>query len=148
MITRAIAALVLASVGASLGAGCTVNHAYLVEPAALSASTELIPARRVKGGDAVAVRAACLDRATAQPQADGTTRVVSRAKSRMLDAGIALTLVGSALSIAGAVVFFSGLESRDARYTTGLVLAPSAEPLMIAGTVLWILALRRHPQER
>lgn len=141
---RAVAALVVAS----LGAGCTVNHAYVIEPAALSSTAELVPARRVKGGAPVELRASAIDRATAQPQPDGTTRVVARAKSRLLDAGIALTLVGSAISIAGSVVFFTGLESRDVRYTTGLVLAPSAEPLMIAGTVLWILALRRYPQER
>lgn len=133
---------------ALLTTACTVNHAYVVDPAALAAPGEFVPARRVKGGAPVEVRASSIDRVTAQAQPDGTTRVVARAKSRMLDAGVALTLIGSALSIAGAAVFFSGLESRDARYTTGLVIAPSAEPIMIVGTALWILALRRHPQER
>jgi hypothetical protein len=129
-------------------AGCTVNHAYVVDPAALAAPGEFVAARRAKGGAAVEVRASAIDRASAQPQPDGTTRVVARARSRNLDAGVAMTLIGSAISIAGTIVFFTGLESRDIRYTTGLILAPSAEPLMIVGTVLWILALRRHPQER
>jgi hypothetical protein len=137
------------TVGLALAAqtlsGCMVRHDYLVRDEQLSSGAPVIPAQRVKGGDAVELDAQTLT--TRTPLGDGTTRVTSAKRSRMVDAGIWLTWIGSGISIVGSGLFFAGLGSRDARYDVGLVMAPSAEPLMIAGTVLWVLGLKRHPQE-
>ncbi|HEY7955173.1 MAG TPA: hypothetical protein VII38_07760 [Polyangia bacterium] len=75
-----------------------------------------------------------------------TTRSTTRSAYQrpMVKAGIALTAIGSAISIAGTILYFS--TSGDP-HTTGLILAPSAEPLMITGTVLWVVGLIRAPHD-
>jgi hypothetical protein len=129
--------------------GCWVKHAYLLDPPELARASTLpigdtVAATREKDGQAVRVRVETLKPETARP-AGARVRVVSAAHSRMVLAGSLLTWIGSAISIAGTVM---ALATHDGDvHTAGLVLAPSAEPLMITGTVLWVVGAIRHPQE-
>jgi hypothetical protein len=135
---------------AALLPGCVIPHAYLLAPedAARVSSVEVVPAVREKNGQAVQLRAATVEMKTATPQADGRVRVRSAVKSRFVTAGAVLTLVGSGISIAGGLIFFIGLARNDSTLMNiGYGLAPSAEPMMITGTVMWVVGLRRHPQE-
>jgi hypothetical protein len=65
----------------------------------------------------------------------------SPAARRLVTAGTALTVVGSAMSVTGTVLYFT--TDGDARWT-GAGLAAAAEPLMIAGTVLWVVGAMRR----
>lgn len=47
----------------------------------------------------------------------------------------------------GTALLVATWNSGGPGHTAGWVLAPSAEPIMIAGTVLWILASKRPPME-
>lgn len=135
---RLLLALLLATTG------CTVGHLYTVEPAALAGAADPLPAVRVKDGASVQLRAADVVRSSAQP--DGARlRVKTRRYSPMITAGSILTWIGSAVSVTGTVMFLA--TSTGDVHTAGLIIAPSAEPMMITGTVLWIVGLLRHPEE-
>ena len=138
----------------ALTPACTsVPHAYYVDVSEATRVQPLTPAdraqtlvaaRRAKGGAEVRVRADTIDFAGAK--LEGTElRVVSRAKSPMLVAGQVLTWVGTAISITGTLLFLIVPDGN--LHTAGFITAPSAEPLMITGTVLWVLSLLKHPQE-
>ena len=127
---------------------CTVPHAYLIAPENAAPKQASINAVRVKDGRSVVIRGETIDPLGALPQPDGRVRVVSRGKSRMVTAGSLMTWIGSAISIAGTVVFFVGYARNDSTLMqAGYITAPSAEPIMITGTVLWVLGARAHPQE-
>jgi hypothetical protein len=73
-----------------------------------------------------------------------------RHTTAMVTAGQVLTFVGTAISLTGTAMFlatdnFSGSGPVN---TTGLVLAPAAEPIMIAGTVLWVVGLIKAKEQR
>jgi hypothetical protein len=131
---------------ALLGSGCWVSHRYVVDAAELQRGQEVVAATRVKDGAQVRLRASTIDPASWEPQPTQppTVKVKSKARSSMVLAGSLLTWIGSAISITGTVLYFAG--SGDL-HTAGLITAPSAEPLMITGTVLWVVGLIRHPQE-
>jgi hypothetical protein len=133
-----------ALVAALLLAGCTVGHAYTVDRAALASGIDPIPAVRIQDGAAVRVHAADIDRSSLRVDGERPT-VKTRRYSPMVTAGSVLTWIGSAISIAGTTMFLA-TNTGDV-HLAGLILAPSAEPLMIAGTVLWIVGLIRHPEE-
>jgi hypothetical protein len=71
--------------------------------------------------------------------------VKSRAPNRMMTAGSALTWIGTAISVAGTVLFL-GFSDFD-KHWAGAGLALSAEAVMWTGTGLWIGGAGRHPQE-
>lgn len=109
--------------------------------AALAASPPAtIPAEREtpKGRFAVRLRTASL---RGGPK-DGV--VESRAYSAMVTSGAVLTIFGSAISVVGAGLFWG---AKGDAHIAGAALAGSGEPFMIAGSVLWVVGLNRHPQE-
>jgi len=128
-------------------AGCVTSREYVVDGAALSSGAQLLPGVRARDGRAVSVQAWTVDRASAADAGQGQVRVRARAFNRKLVAGSVLTWVGSAISIAGTAMLVATWNSGGPLYTTGWVMAPTAEPIMIAGTVLWILALKHPPME-
>jgi hypothetical protein len=71
-------------------------------------------------------------------------RIVSRTHSDTVTQGSALTWVGTPISVAGTLMIILG---SGAIKGAGYAMAVSAEPLMITGTVLWIIGLMKHPQE-
>ncbi len=135
-----------AALTALVAAACTVERSYLIDPATGAqlvqpgAPAASIPAVRER--DHVAVR---LDPSAISASVVRGARVVARGRSRLVAAGIPLTFVGTAVSLVGTALFFA--VPSGGVHTLGLALTPSAEPLMIAGTVLWIVGLNRPPFE-
>lgn len=75
---------------------------------------------------------------------DTTSVVTTRAVGKMTTAGIVLTFAGTALSLVGSGLFFG---TKGTTRTVGAVLAGSGEAPMIAGSVMWVLGLKRYPAE-
>jgi hypothetical protein len=125
-------------------AGCVTSREYVVET--IETDGPLI-ATRVKDGRPVILKNETIDWATAREVDSGHKRVTAKALNKRLIAGSVLTWVGTAISIAGTAMLVATWNNHNDLYTTGWVLAPSAEPIMIAGTVLWILALKHPPME-
>ena len=152
--TRSTFALAAALVVALGAAGCTTHEAYLVERAPLVALARLpadappaaVPAVRASDGRATFVRARALafDPLHADALPPGPSRVEARSLNRLIAAGSALTWIGTAISLAGTVVFAAG---GDALRLPGGLIALSAEPLMWTGTALWIVGALGHPAE-
>jgi hypothetical protein len=128
-------------------AGCVTSRDYVVDGAALQSGVEWLPGARVKDGRAVNVRASTVDRASAADAGNGQVRVKAKALNKKLILGSVLTWVGTAISLTGTAFLVATWNNHNDLYTAGWVLAPSAEPIMIAGTVLWILALKHPPME-
>lgn len=139
--------------------GCYVSDRYLIGEPQLAQASALpagerahvaVPAVRARDGKPVFVRADALPApdATAGSVADGTSPgrrlVTARRYSPLVTAGAVLTYIGSVASVAGSIGFFASDE--PLRLAFGL-LALSAEPPMIVGSVLWVLGLNRRPQE-
>jgi hypothetical protein len=142
-VLRNLGALALAA----WAAGCVTSRDYVVDGAQLSSQAEILPGARAKDGRPVGVRAWTIDRASASDAGAGRVKVTARALNRKLIAGSVLTWVGTAISITGTAMLVASWNDHGPLYTTGWVLAPVAEPIMIAGTVLWILALQHPPME-
>lgn len=152
----------LASAIALSASGCYVSDRYLISEPQLAQAAALpageragvaLPAVRARDGRPVFVRADALPPPDstargASAVADGTTPgrrlVTARRYSPMVTAGAVLTYIGSVASVAGSIGFFASDE--PLRLAFGL-LALSAEPPMIVGSVLWVLGLNRRPQE-
>jgi hypothetical protein len=125
--------------------GCVVSEKYMIAAGDLQ-STGIIPAERVKHPAQVQIFGDTIDRRSAKPMGD---RVQVRAgrKSQKLLAGHLLTWIGTAISLTGNALFIAYYGQDNPQYYSGIGLTASAEPLMIVGTILWILALREHPAE-
>jgi hypothetical protein len=139
-----------------LGA-CSVTTRYTATPEQLAqaaqvpadeAATTALPVYRLVGANKppkpVYVRAE--DLRAAQPEtlvAAAAPTVRSRRYSPMVTAGVTLTTIGSIISVVGSVIYFASPDNQLA----GGIVALSAEPMMITGTVLWIVGLMRPPQE-
>jgi hypothetical protein len=131
--------------------GCVTTEKYLISgdslrrlqamPVAERASLA-VPATRQ--GKPVLVRGSTLQIDDAS-RSENSLEVKSRAPNRMMTAGSALTWIGTAISVAGTVLFlaFSDFD----RHWAGAGLALSAEAVMWTGTGLWIAGAGRHPQE-
>lgn len=139
--------------------GCWVSERYLVTPEQIDqarqvpapeAATTALPVQRYAGppgrgqaGKAVLLRTEAL--AQAQPEPGSPPTVVrSRRYSPVVTAGAVLTGVGTVLSVGGTILYFA--TSGDL-HTVGGVVALSAEPMMLAGTLMWIFGILRPPQE-
>lgn len=156
----ALAGALTAALAAALTLnGCWVSERYLITPEQLDqarqvpaseATTTALPVHRYAGpagrgqaGKAVFLRAEAL--VLAQPEPGGPPAVVrSRRYSPVVTAGAVLTGVGTVISVAGTILYFAG--SGDL-HTVGGVVALSAEPMMLAGTLMWIFGILRPPQE-
>jgi hypothetical protein len=126
-------------------AGCMVSERYIIP---VAATGPLIPATRVKRPAQVQIYADTIDRSSMKPQADPSlVEVRAGRKSPKLLAGHLLTWIGTAISLTGNALFIAYYGQNNAEYYSGIGLTASAEPLMIVGTILWILALREHPAE-
>jgi hypothetical protein len=132
-------------------AGCLTGDHYYVAQTALDAADRLspderahtaLPARERKTGKTAFVRSSTIDERGAVE--NGEVAIRARAPSRMILAGSILTWVGSAISIGGTLMWL--LTSKGPVYDAGIGLTASAEPIMIAGTVLWIVGGLRHPE--
>ncbi len=152
MRTALYAAAVLVT-GCTLGAGCTVGDRYLVAGDHFTAVQIMTPtererhavvAHRAKNGQEAYVRANSFSLGEAVPRSDGRVAVPTRLPSRRIKVGNALVWVGTPLSIAGLLMVILG---HDAVRWSGIALAAVAEPVMIAGTVLWVQGSNAHPQE-
>jgi len=137
--------------------GCSVSVPYIATPTILPQVTSLppeqqeqtaVPVSRAKDLKPVYVRASALIPALQlQPSAassSGPVLLPTRRYSPMVTAGVVLTGIGSALSVAGTVLFFA---NGGAYRSAGGPVALSGEPPMILGTVLWIMGIMRPPQE-
>ena len=143
-----IAALALCLGGCYVTERYHVSQSHLTQAAALSPAERAVtavPAQREKDGRPVYVRADALP-APADPDvpAEAFLRITTRRYSPMVTAGAVLTVIGSVVSVAGSIGFFTADGSLG---TTFGLLALSAEPPMIIGSVLWVLGLHRRPQE-
>ncbi len=127
-------------------AGCMSHESYsialqpLAEAQALASDARAhaaIPAIRLHDGHAVYLSGTRIDATTTSP-------VTIVAPSRLVKAGVILTLVGTAISLAGSGLYFFGAGRTR---LAGEILAPGAEPLMISGTILWIVGALRPPGE-
>jgi hypothetical protein len=134
-----------------LWTGCSVSVPYIATPTILPQVTSLPPEeqeRTAKDLKPVYVRASALMPALQlQPGAAssaGPVLLPTRRYSPMVTAGVVLTSIGSALSVAGTVLFFA---NGGAYRSAGGPVALSGEPPMILGTVLWIMGIMRPPQE-
>ncbi len=132
---------------------CTVGDRYFVPADTWQRITALspnerahtvAPVTRVKRAMRADVLTSAFSEREAEPQHDGRFVVPTRMKSRKLVLGSALVWIGTPLSFAGLAMVIWG--SGAVRYA-GMGLAGGAEPLMIAGTVLWVQAANSHPQE-
>ncbi len=132
---------------------CTVGDRYLV-PAETWARIQAIPldlrphtvapVQRVKKAMPANVMTSAFSPGEAQAQPDGAYIVPTRMHSRKLVLGSTLVWIGTPLSLAGLAMVIWG--SGAVRYS-GIALSTAAEPIMIAGTVLWVQAANSHPQE-
>lgn len=132
---------------------CSVGDRYVVAPETLASIHALsiqqrentaAPAQRAKDRRAADVRASTFALAEAQPDAEGQVVMQTRMPSRRLTLANVLVWTGTPPSIAGLLMVIVG---RGAVRWSGLALAAAAEPVMIAGTVLWVKAANAHPQE-
>ena len=149
--------------------GCTITDRYVLDADTARraqtlppASDEPIPATRQ--GKPVLVRSSTLDfrdarvtergerserkRGNAEPVArpsQNSVEVKARARSPMMTAGSTLVWIGTAISVAGTVLFFAYGDFD--KHWAGAGLALSAEAVMWTGTALWIVAAGKHPQE-
>lgn len=141
---RALCALALA-------AGCAVGEPYYVTHADLARARTLppdapVPAHRVRHHVPTQVRAGTLRLDGAVRVDDWKAQVWAGERSPMLTWGHALTWVGTAVSLAGTALFLA-TQTGSTPWVAGIATAAAAEPLMIAGTVLWIRAVRKRPAE-
>ena len=150
-------------------AACTETRTYIVDAAALAElralspaarAKTLIPAQRVTPPNAkvtkdnsgpAQVKAAALVSGRELSSDGGRVVIETRARNRLLEAGHALTWIGSAISIAGTALFLPNVLRRtpeeEQRFLIGGPIALGAEPIMWAGTALWVLGTMRPPQE-
>jgi hypothetical protein len=126
---------------------CVVAPHYVVTRTDYDSGAPTIPARRVKGDLPVTLASDSILRDKTVPLDEARLRVRAGRKSGKLLAGHVLTWIGTPISIVGTILFLTDLDLRGAQFITGLVMAGSAEPLMIAGTVLWIQGSREHKGE-
>lgn len=155
---------VLRTFGALLVLGassCYVTESYLVSPQQLAQVAALpeaeraitaVPVTHAAKGRPVWVRADALTpsptsdaQASPPPSPDATGRVQVRTRrySPMVTAAVILTGIGTVASIAGTIGFFVGKDSVSTAFG---ILALSAEPPMMIGTILWPLGIVRAPQ--
>ena len=138
------------STGTYLVDRCVADAAQATPVDGLVSSPAPIPAVRHKGGQAVWLRPQTLQwQHRVDDPADPThVRVQARAYNPLVTAGSALTWVGTTISLVGTGIFFARLnQPTDALFFTGAGLAVSAEPLMWAGTILWLVGGGRRPME-
>jgi hypothetical protein len=126
---------------------CVVAPHYVVNRADYDSGAPAIPARRVKGDVPVTLASDAILRDKTVPLDDARLRIRAGRKSGKVLAGHILTWVGTPISIVGTILFLTDLDLRGAQFITGLVMAGAAEPLMIAGTVVWIQGSREHRGE-
>jgi hypothetical protein len=132
---------------------CTVGDRYLVPADTWARIQALSPAqrthtaatvRRVKGDLRADVLTSAFSDREAVQRPDGAYVVPTRLPSRRLVLGSTLVWIGTPISIAGLAMVIWG---SDAVRWSGIALSGAAEPVMIAGTVLWVQAAGSHPQE-
>lgn len=137
-----------------LSAGCVSEDRYVIQHHDLAQvqqsaqRSELVNAVRASDRKPVRVRVLALQQETIAPHGDGTFQVRARAKNPIITAGSVLTWTGTAISLIGTAIFAIGKVKDDqALFYLGGISALSAEPLMWAGTGLWIYGAMRPPYE-
>jgi hypothetical protein len=131
--------------------GCAAGEKYYVDTDELARARTLPPeapvkAKRVKYLVDTQVRAGTLDLAGIEQVDAYKVKVRASAPSKMVFAGHLLTWTGTALSIAGTLLFVL-TPTHSPAWLAGVITAASGEPFMISGTVVWILGLKRRPAE-
>jgi hypothetical protein len=136
---------------ALLLSGCLVGQRYRVARGTWDALIRLAPeerarvavaARREPSGPAIWVRGSSLLPGPADSGPE--VRVAARRYSGMVTAGSILTWVGSAVSVAGSVLYFT---AGGGWRVAGAAMAGAAEPVMMTGTVLWVVGGLKHADE-
>jgi len=148
--TRSTRFLVLAASCAATA--CSVRNDYTVHAGDVrTARAEArpgatVPALRFDGAKPVQLR---LDAVPPGVEAgpSETVRVQTRTYSPMVTAGSALTWVGTVISLAGTIAYFSTSDAQHDVHLAAAIVAASAEPIMLAGTGLWIGGSLAHPSE-
>ena len=137
----------------AVAGGCYHSEAYRVDAADLARARSLaagpgpeviLPARRAKDDRPVELRLATITAAPTAPS--GLVTVETRALHPQATAGSLMTWIGSGASVVASAIFFfaANLDLSRPLGLTSAIFALSAEPPMIAGTVLWILGLQRQ----
>lgn len=161
-----------AACGLLLG-GCWVTERYIATPEQRAQAAQLpagdamvtaLPVHRYKKtpgrevGKAVFLRADALAQGQEEPGStlppasaaavgeSGSAPVVLRSRrySPVVTAGATLTGVGSIISVVGTIIYFTSTGDNN---LAGGIVALSAEPMMLAGTLMWIFGILRPPQE-
>lgn len=137
-----------------LAQGCVSQDRYVIQHedlARITAASQpgaLVSAVRTADRKPVQVKISALQHETIAPYGDGTFQVVAKAKNRIITAGSVLTWTGTAISLIGTAIFAVGnVRDDQALFYLGGISALSAEPLMWAGTGLWIYGAMRPPYE-
>ncbi len=123
---------------------CLVSERYRITEQDLHGSGLTLPATRIKHQAQVQIHRETMVLNSYDPR---TSEIRAGRKSSRLLAGHLLTWIGTAISLTGNALFIAYYGQNNAQYYAGIGLTASAEPLMITGTILWILALRLHPAE-
>ena len=145
----------LALVVVLFASGCVTRGAYTVARADLEELARTPPPARERmtllaerdDGARLHLHATAIDPLAIPPTVD-RVRVTARAFSPMVATGVVLTVVGSLMSIVGTSSWLAlrgGPHGDVADDLFGVELA--GEPLMLAGTILWIEGLLRPAQE-
>jgi hypothetical protein len=143
----------LAVASCLLAAGCLAGARYRVAPPLVEQVAHMpaaeragvaVPAVRDKGGAEVRLRGDTLRLEPMPSAAPDGVHLTAAAPSRMAQAGIILTFLGTPVSIVGTILL---LATHGATQTAGIAMAAGAEPFMQAGTILWIVGLLQRPQE-
>lgn len=160
-----------AACGLLLG-GCWVTERYIATPSqrvqaaqlsSVYATETALPVHRYKKTPGREVGKAVFLRADAMAQAQEETAstlppgsaaaaepggapvvIRSRRYSPVVTAGATLTGVGSIISVVGTIIYFTSTGDNN---LAGGIVALSAEPMMLAGTLMWIFGILRPPQE-
>jgi hypothetical protein len=128
--------------------GCTISDRYRISDEDARRVRAMTPEERAatavpatRDGKPTWVRASALDFS----DADASKGVRARTRSPMMTAGSTLTWIGTAISVAGTVLFFT--FSDGDKHWAGAGVALSAEAVMWTGTALWIVAAGKHAGE-
>lgn len=152
--------------------GCWVTERYIATPEQVTQAAQVpageaaataLPVHRYRKtagrevGKAVFLRADALARsqpelgptlpasaAAGLPASSPPVLLRSRRYSPVVTAGATLTGVGTVISVVGTIIYFT--STGDTNLAGGIV-ALSAEPMMLAGTLMWIFGILRPPQE-
>lgn len=142
------------SIAVVMEGGCVSQDRYVITHEELlrikqeAQPIEVVSAVRASDHKPVNVKVAALQEQTLAPHGDGTFSIRARGNNPTITAGSVLTWTGTAISLIGTVLVAVGkVKENQTLFYVGGISALCAEPLMWAGTGLWIYGAMRPPYE-